>query len=161
MVVSSSGHKFGSINKEDFNSEKSYSKIRAYAQSKLANILFARELSKRLAGTNVTVNALHPGVVRTELGRFMNPHVKKALKFFMSPFQKTPFEGAQTQIMLAVDPDLETVTGKYFSDCEEVQPSKSGTNDEMASWLWEKSAKLTNLEEDIEVKIKSSKTKVI
>lgn len=71
VVVSSLAHRFGTINKDDLNSEKSYSRKFAYAQSKLANVLFTRELAKRLEGSGVTVNALHPGVVDTELFRSM------------------------------------------------------------------------------------------
>uniref|UniRef100_T1GSZ3 Uncharacterized protein n=1 Tax=Megaselia scalaris TaxID=36166 RepID=T1GSZ3_MEGSC len=72
VVVSSAIYIFGSINKADLNSEKAYSKVGAYSQSKLANILFTKELTKRLEGTNVTVNCCHPGVVKTELGRHMS-----------------------------------------------------------------------------------------
>uniref|UniRef100_A0A1B0GM47 Short-chain dehydrogenase n=1 Tax=Phlebotomus papatasi TaxID=29031 RepID=A0A1B0GM47_PHLPP len=112
--VSSLAHINGQINKEDLNSEKSYNRITAYSQSKLANILFTRELAKRLEGTRVTVNALHPGAVNTELMR----HIPKFLTFigrpFLKLFFKTPRSGAQTQIRLAVDPVLEDVTGKYF-----------------------------------------------
>lgn len=71
VVVSSAIYIFGSINKVDLNSEKMYSKVGAYSQSKLANILFTKELAKRLEGTNVTVNCCHPGVVKTELGRHL------------------------------------------------------------------------------------------
>lgn len=73
VVVSSLAHVFGSINKEDLNSEKSYNRYKAYFQSKLANILFTRYLAKKLDGTGVTVNALHPGAVNTELQRHITP----------------------------------------------------------------------------------------
>lgn len=147
VVVSSMGHTFTDINKEDFNSEQSYAKIKAYSQSKLANVLFARELSKRLQNTGVTANSLHPGVVNTELGRYMvNPFVRDyIMKPLFSPFFKTPLEGAQTQIRLAVDPELESVSGKYFSDCKEKEPSAAAQNDSTATWLWNKSEEMTKL----------------
>lgn len=145
IVVSSMAHIGGSINKEDLNSEKSYDRIKAYCQSKLANILFTRHLAKKLDNTGVTVNALHPGVVNTELTR----HIHPALMFLARPFYliilKTPKSGAQTQIRLAVDPDLETVSGKYFMDCKETEPNNLAQDDETASWLWDKSVKLTGL----------------
>uniref|UniRef100_A0A6B2E6Y8 Putative dehydrogenase with different specificities related to short-chain alcohol dehydrogenase n=1 Tax=Phlebotomus kandelakii TaxID=1109342 RepID=A0A6B2E6Y8_9DIPT len=143
--VSSLAHMNGQINKEDLNSDKSYNRITAYSQSKLANILFTRELAKRLEGTRVTVNALHPGAVNTELLR----HIPTFLVFvgqpFLKIFFKTPRNGAQTQIRLAVDPALEDVTGKYFSDCKEVKPRPQARDDETAAWLWAESVKWTKL----------------
>ena len=144
VVVSSSGHKLSDINKDDLMSTKSYSKIKAYGQSKLANILFAKELAKRLEGTDVTVNSCHPGIVQTELGRHMHSLLRPIYRKVLKPFYKTTHEGAQTQIRLAVDPELRNVTGKYFSDCAEKEPSKAACNDKTAEWLWNKSTKLIN-----------------
>lgn len=144
--VSSEGHRIGGIYKNDLMSEKSYSKYKAYGQSKLANILFSRELSKKLEGSGVTVNSCHPGVVKTELGRHMNENVRKYLvQPLFEPFFKTPWEGAQTQIYLALDPDLEKTSGKYFSDCKEKTPSSAARDDETAAWLYDKSIELVNL----------------
>lgn len=113
--VSSMVHTSGKLNKEDLNSEKSYSKMGAYSQSKLANILFTRELAKRLEKSIVTVNSLHPGAVKTDLQRHMLPSYIKWLGDFIFLFVfKSAKSGAQTQIRLAVDPDLESTTGKYF-----------------------------------------------
>jgi NAD(P)-dependent dehydrogenase (short-subunit alcohol dehydrogenase family) len=146
IVVSSSGHKMSDIDKDDLMNEKSYSKWKAYGRSKLANILFARELSKKLEGTGVTVNSCHPGVVQTELGRHMNENVRKYLiQPFFLPFFKTPWEGAQTQIYLALDPELSEVSGKYFNNCMEETPSKPARDDETAAWLYKKSAELVKL----------------
>ncbi|XP_059612876.1 retinol dehydrogenase 14-like [Phlebotomus argentipes] len=145
VTVSSLAHMSGQINKEDLNSDKSYNRITAYAQSKLANILFTRELARRLESTRVTANCLHPGAVNTELLR----HIPTFLVFIGRPFLmlffKTPRNGAQTQIRLAVDPVLEDVTGKYFSDCKEVKPRPQAQDDEMAAWLWAESVKWTKL----------------
>lgn len=141
--VSSIGHKWGKINRNDLQYEKSYSKWPAYFQSKLANVLFTRELANRLKGTNVTANSLHPGAVKTELARNL-----AIIRFVALPFQvftKTPKSGAQTSIMLAVDPNLEDVTGKYFADCAVTKESAAAQNDETAAWLWEVSEKITGL----------------
>lgn len=144
--VSSEGHKIGAIYKDDLMSEKSYSKYKAYGQSKLANILFSRELAKMLEGTGVTVNSCHPGVVQTELGRHMNETVRKfVIQPLLSPFFKTPWQGAQTQIYLAVDPDLDKTSGKYFSNCKEKTPSRAARDDETAAWLYQKSIELVSL----------------
>lgn len=112
--VSSMAHESGKINKQDLNSEIAYNRFNAYGQSKLANVLFTRHLATTiLRGTKVTANSLHPGAVATEIGRHFHP-VLKCLATVFVPFVKTPKSGAQTQIRLAVDPELETVTGKYF-----------------------------------------------
>lgn len=139
--VSSLAHKFGQINRDDIQSEQYYHRWSAYGQSKLANILFTRELAKRLEGTNVTANSLHPGAVATELGRHLG-----ILHYLALPMQvvvKTPRSGAQTQIMLAVDPDLDNVTGKYFADCAIANETKAAQDDDTAAWLWEESERVT------------------
>lgn len=146
VMVSSAGHKMSDIDKEDFMSERSYSKWKAYGRSKLANVLFASKLAKKLEGTGVTANSCHPGVVQTELGRHMSDTLRKyVIAPIFGPFFKTPWEGAQTQIRLAVDPELENVTGKYFSDCKEKIPSRAAQNDETATWLYQKSVELVGL----------------
>uniref|UniRef100_A0A2C9JXN2 Retinol dehydrogenase 14 n=2 Tax=Biomphalaria TaxID=6525 RepID=A0A2C9JXN2_BIOGL len=140
IIVSSLAHTRGTINFDDLNSAKAYSKRGAYEQSKLANLLHQRELVKRLEGTGVTVNSLHPGVVDTELGRHL-PFTKSLfssivlwpIKFIL---MKTPVQGAQTTIRLAVDPTLESVTGKYFSDCQEKVPAEQALDDNAAKRLW-------------------------
>jgi NAD(P)-dependent dehydrogenase (short-subunit alcohol dehydrogenase family) len=148
VVVSSAAHKFCEINRADFMNEFDYNKIRVYGQSKLANILFSKELARQLQGTGVTVNSCHPGLVHTNLGRHMNNRsmnfIKPLYRKLLSPFYKTAFEGAQTQIMLAVDPKLEKVSGKYFADCEEKTPSDAAQSDETARWLWAKSVGIIN-----------------
>ncbi|EDW76307.2 uncharacterized protein Dwil_GK14729 [Drosophila willistoni] len=139
--VSSAVHYVGKINTKDLNSEKSYSEGGAYSQSKLANILFTRELAKRLEGTGVTVNALHPGAVKTELGR--NWTAGKLFSPLLSPFLKTPEGGAQTTLYAALDPDLEKLSGLYFSDCRPKEMAAAAKDDNMARWLWAESEKWT------------------
>lgn len=141
--VSSVGHKWGKMSRDDLQSEKSYSKWPAYFQSKLANVLFTRELAKRLEGTNVTANSLHPGAVRTELSRHLT--VIQYVAIPIQVFVKTPKSGAQTSIMLAVDPDLDDVTGKYFADCAITQECKRAQCDKTAAWLWEVSERITGI----------------
>ncbi|XP_055310369.1 retinol dehydrogenase 12-like isoform X2 [Sitodiplosis mosellana] len=141
--VSSLAHKFGKIHRDDLQLEKSYSRWGSYGQSKLANILFTRQLAKRLQGTNVTVNALHPGAVATELGRHLG--ILHYLALPMQSFVKTPKSGAQTSIMLAVDPDLDEVSGKYFVDCAVAAESKEAQCDDTAEWLWKTSKEITKL----------------
>jgi len=147
--VSSLAHRWGKIKKDDFNSDINYSEGDAYAQSKLANVLFTKELARRLEGTGVTVNALHPGIVETELGRHMSISKSYFSAIFLKPFlwmfMKTPNQGAQTSIYAAIDPSLEKVTGKYFSDCKESKVSGSADDVALAEWLWAVSAKWTRL----------------
>ncbi|XP_069494830.1 retinol dehydrogenase 12-like [Ambystoma mexicanum] len=142
--VSSLAHHFGRIKFEDLQCEKSYQSALAYCRSKLANILFTRELAKRLKGTQVTVNALHPGSVRSELVRhsFLLSKAWTLCSFFI----KTPKEGAQTNIYCAVAEELESVSGKYFSDCSPAYVSSQGRNDETARKLWDVSCRLLGIQ---------------
>ena len=124
--------------------KKSYSNWEAYYDSKLANVLFTRELSKRLEGTHVTVNALHPGIVSTEIARhFVLSNIIFPLLWY---FVKTPLQGAQTTIHCAVSEEMEGVSGKYLKDCHIVEPSKGAQDDDAAKKLWEVSAKLVGLD---------------
>lgn len=147
IVLSSLAHKYGEINSDDLNSEKGYNKYKAYFQSKLANILFTHELARRLKGTNVTVNAVHPGVVKTDLGRHLvHSYVKKLIDPFVYYFFKTAKSGAQTTIRLAVDTELDGVTGEYFADCRIQKVGASARkNSNDAEWLWMASEKMTKL----------------
>ena len=141
--VSSLAHIGGKLNKEDLNYDKHYVDVMAYCQSKLANVLFTRELAKRLKGTGVTANSLHPGAVNTDLLRHIHPVLRTLARPFLPYFFKSPRSGAQTHIRLAVDPELEEVSGKYFRDCKIVSESKNAQSDEDALWLWDKSVEMT------------------
>lgn len=113
--ISSLAHKFGRIDKSDLmNVKKRYIPFKAYGNTKLANVLFTRELSRHLLNTGVTVNAVHPGVVRTEIWKTPKTLGGKMWMFVMETFFKSPEEGAQTMIRCAVDPELKEVTGEYF-----------------------------------------------
>ncbi|XP_078326335.1 retinol dehydrogenase 14-like [Crassostrea virginica] len=143
--LSSLAHTFTKgIDYDKMSKEKSYSPLEAYSQSKLANVLFSRELSKRLQGTGVTVNSVHPGGVATELGRYF-PGFSLLSPFLSLVGFKTPWEGAQTSINCAVEESLENVTGKYFSDCAVNKKSEAAQDDDAARALWEMSVKMAGL----------------
>ncbi len=140
--VASVAHMTGTMNFDDLQSEREYSSMAAYRQSKLANILFTYELARRLEGTLVTANCLHPGVIATNIARDMPKAVSFALKLFFTGAEK----GAETSIYLATSPQVEAVTGKYFADKKEARSNKESYDKEIARRLWEVSAELTGLE---------------
>jgi len=140
--VASDAHRFGKLDLDDLQNEKGFAAMRVYGQSKTANILFTRELARRLEGTGVTVNALHPGAVATRLGRGNGP-LFDLLQRAVGIFMRSPERGAETSIHLASAPELERVTGRYFVDKREKQPSPHATDDATARRLWEISEKLT------------------
>ncbi|XP_054017588.1 retinol dehydrogenase 12-like isoform X1 [Dryobates pubescens] len=144
--VSSLAHHGGRIRFHDLHGEKSYHRGLAYCHSKLANVLFTRELARRLQGTKVTANALHPGSVSSELVRhsFVMTWLWKIFSFFL----KTPVEGAQTSIYCAVAEELDSVTGQYFSDCQPAYVSPRGRDDETAKKLWSVSCELLHIQWD-------------
>lgn len=138
--LSSSAHHRGRINFSDLNSDEKYDEGEAYSQSKLANILFTRELAERLTGSGVTCNAVHPGIVFTDIGRHMSINNSWLAKIFLYPFLwallKTPRQGAQTTIYVALNSELENVSGKYFSNKAEAQVSEAALDREAAKRLW-------------------------
>ncbi|MBV9775182.1 MAG: SDR family oxidoreductase [Gemmatimonadetes bacterium] len=140
VVVSSEAHRGARIPWDDLQGERKYSGLRAYANTKLMNLLFVRELARRTAGTGVTVNALHPGVVATEL-LFGGWAPLRLLR----PFLRTPEQGASTSVWLASSAEVEGVTGRYFRDEREVVPSRAALDDEAARRLWKISEELTGL----------------
>jgi retinol dehydrogenase 14 len=143
VTVSSSAHATGRIDFGDLQGERSYSGARAYSQSKLANVLFTRELARRLPATCVTANALHPGVVRTAFGAEDPSGVQRLLVPFLRPFMKTPARGATTSIHLASAPDLEQVTGRYFASSKPRSSAARSYDEAAAARLWQVSADLT------------------
>ncbi|XP_058123622.1 retinol dehydrogenase 12-like [Anopheles ziemanni] len=145
VTVSSLGHKWGRINKDDINAEKDYGEWDAYTQSKLCNILFSRHLSKRLQGTGVNTYALHPGAINTELMRHLNPCLRTMAKPVFWVFFKTPKSGAQTTLYCAMEPTIASQTGLYYSDCKQKEPEPHAKDDTMAEWLWNISERLTGL----------------
>lgn len=143
--VSSRAHRYGEINRADLmSSVGDYNKWTAYCQSKLANVLFTRQLARLLQGTGVTANSLHPGVIRTNL--FRHHPVLRHLLAPATVFFKSATAGAQTSLRLALDDQLIRTSGKYFSDCDEQEESERAQDDETAEWLWRKSEELLGLE---------------
>lgn len=141
VSVSSDAHAHGHINFDDLQGVEHYGGVKAYCHSKLANILFTRELARRLAGTRVTANCLHPGAVATGIFRSLPKIIEAIIKLVTL----SPEKGAQTSIYLASSPAVEQVTGKYFVKCAEARPSAEAQNDEIAQRLWAESARLTGL----------------
>ncbi|KAL3873611.1 hypothetical protein ACJMK2_036707 [Sinanodonta woodiana] len=137
------------IHFEDLSLEKNYTPWYAYCHSKLANILFNRELSRRLLGTGVTTYALHPGIINTELMRYRRKGILVLSWYLFCPLtwllMKSTIQGIQTTIYCAVSEDLEGVSGRYYSDCKEKQPYPQACDDDAAVALWEISEKLTGL----------------
>jgi NAD(P)-dependent dehydrogenase (short-subunit alcohol dehydrogenase family) len=139
ITVASEAHREGRIDFDDLQGARSYRALRAYRQSKLANVLFTRELARRLQGTGVTANALHPGVVVSKL-LFGGWKIAKLAR----PFLKTPEEGAETVVYLALSPDVAGVSGQYFIDCRPAEPSRRAQDPEATRRLWEVSEELTS-----------------
>jgi NAD(P)-dependent dehydrogenase (short-subunit alcohol dehydrogenase family) len=138
VVVSSHAHRGASgLDFEDLNAEHSYGPLSAYNRSKLANLLFTRELARRLDGRGVTANALHPGFVASRLGRDGDGGVAGAVVMVAArPFAISPRRGARTSIYLASSPEVATTTGGYFSRCRPVRASAAATDDDAAQRLW-------------------------
>ena len=141
--VASGAHAFcRGMQFEDLQSRKKYRTFNVYGRSKLANILFTRELSARLSGREITVNALHPGAVATALGTQNRGLVSSLAPLLLRPFFKTPEQGAATSVYLCRDEAVAAVSGRYFDNCREVQPKPWARDDAAAGQLWEISEQL-------------------
>jgi NAD(P)-dependent dehydrogenase (short-subunit alcohol dehydrogenase family) len=142
--VASDAHRFGRLDLDDLQNERRYGAMRVYGQSKTANILFTQELASRIAGSGVTANALHPGGIRSNLGRSEGA-LAEALRRVVGLFLKSPEEGARTSLYLAGAPEVEGVSGRYFARCRERTPAAHARDPEAARRLWERSEELTGL----------------
>jgi NAD(P)-dependent dehydrogenase (short-subunit alcohol dehydrogenase family) len=142
--VASGVHSSGTIDFDDLGLERKYGAMRSYAQSKLANILFTYELARRLEGSGVTVNCLHPGAVATGLGK-NNGAIARTLASSVGLFLRSAGRGAETVVYLASSPEVEGVTGKYFVDCKPRESSKESNDSNVAARLWDLSARMTGL----------------
>jgi retinol dehydrogenase 14 len=142
--VSSGAHQGGTIDFGDLQSERRYDPVRVYGRTKLANVLFTYELARRLQGTGVTANCLHPGVIATRLlADYMNvPLVGGAIA---RTFGRSPEAGSETSVYLAAAPEVEGVTGKYFVERREARSSRASYDEASQRRLWEVSAQLTAL----------------
>lgn len=145
VTVSSNMHAVGKMDFDDLQGERSYSGGRAYNQSKLANLLFTYELARRLEGTSVTANALHPGVVSTSFGAEDPARLQHLLLPVMRPFMKSAGRGAATSIHVASSPELRTVSGQYFFKSRPKESSKRSRDTTAAGRLWQSSADLVGI----------------
>ena len=146
VTTSSVAHRGATVDFDDINFERRrYSGLRAYGQSKLANILFTRELAKRLNKTGVTANCFHPGGVRTNLIN-NSPILYRIIWAIASPFFASPSQGASTGVYLASSPDVAGKSGKYFVKQEETTPSVAALDDKSAQRLWTLSEEMTGLQ---------------
>ena len=143
--VSSDGHKQGTMDFDDLGFKQGYFGMKAYGRSKLANILFTYELARRLGDSSVTVNALHPGHVATDIWKTNFSFIGPALKWIMGLFALTPEEGADNTIYLASSPEVEGITGKYFVKHEPVESSPISRDQKVAQRLWNVSENLVGL----------------
>ena len=143
VSVASEAHRSGTIDFDDLQSERGYSRFSAYGRSKLANILFTRELARRLAGSGVTANCVHPGVVATGFGSgkgFLASVIKLAQPLMLSPEQ-----GADTLVWLCTSPEVEGKSGDYYAKRKLKKPTAAGQDDAVAAKLWTVTETLTGL----------------
>jgi NAD(P)-dependent dehydrogenase (short-subunit alcohol dehydrogenase family) len=144
--VSSAAHHGGLMRFDDLMFKKRlYLGMGAYGQSKLANVLFTYELARRLAGTGITANTVHPGLVSTNFATGNLPGILRPFSRLVMGMGITPEEGAQTSILLASEPELEEVTGKYFYQMREARSSRASHDEAAARRLWEISEELTRV----------------
>ena len=145
--VASGAHMFiKEMNFDDLQSEKEYKTMRVYGQSKLANILFTRELSEKLEGKSITVNCLHPGFVNTGIGSNNSPTLGRILMAMARPFSRKTDKGAETSIYLCVSPEVEGISGEYYIDCEVSKISGAARSKDNAEKLWNISSELTGID---------------
>jgi retinol dehydrogenase-14 len=142
VTVASATHSMGNIDFGDLHGERKYSGVGAYNQSKLANIMFTYELARRLGGSGVTATALHPGVVRTNLGGAEEPLLFKIASIAGRPFIKSPAQGARTAVYAATSPQAEGITGQYFVNSKPATSSKKSRDATAAARLWQVSDQL-------------------
>jgi NAD(P)-dependent dehydrogenase (short-subunit alcohol dehydrogenase family) len=143
IVVASGAHKVGKIHFDDYNLNKGFNVVKAYGQSKLANVLFARELAERVKSRGITVNCCHPGAVATSMGIDRITGFGSQITGLLKPIFLTPEEGAKTAIYLATSPEGGKVTGKYFYRCQMSATSQAAKSRKLAQKLFDLSEELT------------------
>lgn len=127
----------GGIDFDNLSGDNGYDPWKFYGQSKLANLLCSKELAQRLRGSNASCNALHPGVIRTNLGRDAGGLLSSVLMKLASVVERSIPQGAATQCYLASSPDVEGVSGQYFADCNIAKPSRYAGDEALAKRLWQ------------------------
>jgi NAD(P)-dependent dehydrogenase (short-subunit alcohol dehydrogenase family) len=144
--TASASHKRSHINFDDLQGERGYNGVYAYERSKLCNILFTRELARRLAGTGITANALHPGLVASGFGDRSGGLVSPIFWIIKRLVGVSTEYGARTIVFLASSPDVATVSGSYFERCQLVLPATQAESDADAKRLWDETEKLTGID---------------
>lgn len=142
VVVGSGAHKAGKIHFNDYNLTRGYNVISSYGQAKLANLLFTRELARRLKGSGVTVNCAHPGAVATSMGVDRANGSGKTITGLLRPFFQTPEQGARTALFLALDKSVSNITGEYFYKSKLAKSSRSSQDEDLAKRFFELSEKI-------------------
>lgn len=150
VVVASRAHRAArrGLDFDDLESARRYRPFAVYCRTKLMNVLFTRELARRLAGTGVTANAVHPGYVASGFGRDGDTGRLGELAMMLGrPFAISPQAGARTSVYVASSPEVEGLTGLYFERCTPVPPAPAARDDAAAARLWEVSARLTGADD--------------
>jgi NAD(P)-dependent dehydrogenase (short-subunit alcohol dehydrogenase family) len=141
--INSEAHRFGGLNPDDLNwSKRPYIALRAYGAAKIAQILTSQELAKRLNGSGVTVNVIHPGAVRTNIGMNNNIFYRFYSRYILSWFLKDPVISGDAIYYLAAAPELQSVSGKYFNRTIEEKPANYVIKDDLRMKIWERSEAL-------------------
>jgi NAD(P)-dependent dehydrogenase (short-subunit alcohol dehydrogenase family) len=143
--TASDAHRNQLLDLADLQLSQGYSMLRAYGRSKLCNILFTRELARRLAGTGVTATCFHPGFVKTSLGQNDGGVMRHLIKLAML-FAGNPENGANTMVYLATAPQVAGQSGRYYYNCRPHSPSAAACDDETAKRLWQQTAQLTGVD---------------
>lgn len=147
VVVASGAYKIGKLYLEDHTLSRGFNPAKAYARSKLANILFTRELAARLQGTGVTVNAVHPGAVGTSIGVNRETGFGRSVLKLLSYFFLTPEQGADTAVYLATAPEVSGVSGQYYYRRQIQKLSPRAADVKEAARLWQWSSEHTGFEQ--------------
>ena len=149
VMVGSVAHKAGRIDFDDLGMKAGYSVARAYSRAKLCNLLFTKELARRLYGTGITVNCVHPGAVvtsigaRRENGKDGNTALRRAAGRLLGFFVRTPEKGAATAVYVATSSECENITGAYFANCKIAKPARRAEDLPLAQKLWAVTEELT------------------
>lgn len=145
VMLSSEGHKQApkaGVELDNLDGKRGYGDLKMYGQSKMANVLFAKELARRFHGTKRTANAVHPGVIQTNLGRHLNPLMRGVMAIAAPLVMKSVEEGAATQVYVATNPSLRDVSGRYFASSNIAKERPDANDPELARRLWEASEKI-------------------
>lgn len=146
VTTASVGHRRGTLDFDDLGYERGYTIMKAYQRSKLANALFSAELARRLSGTGVTSNCLHPGAVNTNIWSGAPNWAKPVIELVRRPFFISAEKGGERIVQLVADPELDGVTGQYFESGRQVAPAPLARDEALARRLWDVSADLVGLQ---------------